>query len=267
MEFVRNLDKSMLELEDSYYDYYRLREWTIGATYYMVTISMIYVALIHWGVSQMEKRTKYNLRGTLVCWNAALAFYSMFSLYRFTLALMRHDSVGEAVCDATYMHSSGGLWSFLFMMSKFVEFGDTFFIVLKKKKLIFLHWFHHVTVLWFCWFSFINPHGPARVFGVINMIIHFIMYTYYGVSASGLYKPPKWINISITTLQLSQMVTGISTTSWAYYQQRSGEDCPMSDMQFSVSMAMYASYTVLFGNFFYKTYIASSKSGKASKAE
>jgi elongation of very long chain fatty acids protein 6 len=31
---------------------------------------------------------------------------------------------------------------------------DTLFIVLRKKPLIFLHWYHHITVLLFCWHAF-----------------------------------------------------------------------------------------------------------------
>lgn len=34
------------------------------------------------------------------------------------------------------------------------ELVDTLFIVLRKKPLIFLHWYHHITVLLFCWHAF-----------------------------------------------------------------------------------------------------------------
>lgn len=32
------------------------------------------------------------------------------------------------------------LWGLLFAWSKILEFGDTAFIILRKQKLIFLHW-------------------------------------------------------------------------------------------------------------------------------
>ena len=63
------------------------------------------------------------------------------------------------------------------------ELGDTIFIVLRKQKLIFLHWYHHITVLIYCWYSFSQYTAPARWFVVMNFVVHSIMYTYYAFRA------------------------------------------------------------------------------------
>ncbi len=40
------------------------------------------------------------------------------------------------------------------MNSQIPELVDTVFIVLRKKPLILLHWYHHFTVLLYCWHSY-----------------------------------------------------------------------------------------------------------------
>ena len=63
------------------------------------------------------------------------------------------------------------------------ELVDTVFIVLRKQKLIFLHWYHHVTVLWFSWYSYVGFTSTCRWFMVMNYCVHSIMYSYYALRA------------------------------------------------------------------------------------
>ncbi len=51
-------------------------------------------------------------------------------------------------------------WAFCF--SKLPELIDTVFIVLRKQPLIFLHWYHHASVLVYCWFSYQDYSSTGR---------------------------------------------------------------------------------------------------------
>lgn len=44
-----------------------------------------------------------------------------------------------------YNNGACGLWVGLFIYSKIPELLDTVFLVLQKKRVIFLAWFHHTT--------------------------------------------------------------------------------------------------------------------------
>ena len=56
--------------------------------------------------------------------------------------------VEESVCNTSYLTTNkvSALWTWLFIASKIPELGDTAFIVLRKQKLIFLHWYEFKTV-------------------------------------------------------------------------------------------------------------------------
>lgn len=56
------------------------------------------------------------------------------------------------VCNSFIIQNKvSGFWTTMFVLSKVPELGDTIFIVLRKQPLIFLHWYHHATVLVYSW--------------------------------------------------------------------------------------------------------------------
>lgn len=147
-------------------------------------------------------------------------------------------------------------WSSLFALSKIVELGDTVFIVLRKQPLIFLHWYHHITVIYFTWYSYALLMGTSRWYIVMNYFVHSWMYSYYALKAMG-FKPPRFIAMMVTTMQLVQMVVGFFVTGAAYYYIMNGEkECHATTLNIVSGLLMYFSYFVLFAMYFYKTYLA-----------
>ena len=231
--------------------------------HYSIYISAFYVvsifALKHW----MRDREKYDLRKPLFAWSLGLALFSCMGVYGETL---RHLGIAlekgfhYSTCHRVELVN---VWMFLFAMSKLPELVDTYFIILRKQKLIFLHWYHHITVFMYCWFQYCHLYPPGQLFASFNYFVHAIMYSYYAVRASGLYRPPIWVNMFITILQLVQMLVGILITFYVYHQIRNlalecGDEYD-SMLQVYLSLAMYFSYMVLFANFFYSTYFCKSQ--------
>lgn len=138
----------------------------------------------------------------------------------------------------------------MFSFSKLIEFGDTIFLVMKKKRIIFLHWYHHVTVyilVFHVWSTF-NP--ICRYFAMINYVVHTIMYAYYAITSTGICVP-RIISIFITSLQLSQMFIGLIVCVLYYL------NCDTSDNSSTyLALIIYGSYSGLFAHFLIKTYFS-----------
>lgn len=99
----------------------------------------------------MAHREPFKLRGALFLWNFALAAFSTIGTLRVWEEFFytyKNFGFNGTICDGSGIlkSSTASFWLWMFAMSKIAEFGDTAFIVLRKQTLIFLHWYHHVTV-------------------------------------------------------------------------------------------------------------------------
>jgi elongation of very long chain fatty acids protein 6 len=233
---------------------------------------LAYVVLIFVGQSYMKDKERYNLRYTMATWNFGLSTFSFMGMLR-TLPQLLHNlytlSVRDNVCldpRATYGSGSTGLWVQLFVLSKFPELLDTFFIVIHKKPLIFLHWYHHITVLLYCWHSYVTKSPPGIFFVVMNYSVHASMYLYYGGMAVRII--PQWFNpVIITTFQISQMVVGVIVTGLAFYysiMMDPHHTCGITAENNTAALIMYGSYLFLFVQFFLGRYSATSSHHKTT---
>ena len=201
-------------------------------------------------------------------WNLSLSLFSWCGFFR-TLPKLSYNiymyPTQELFCndpESAFGSGSSGLWTQLFILSKFPELIDTFFIVIHKKPLIFLHWYHHVTVLLYCWHSYVSSAPTGLFFVVMNYGVHAIMYGYYFLMAVKM--KPRWFSaIYITVAQISQMIAGVLITIASFYFYGS-KDCFIKKENNLAAFLMYGSYLVLFLQFFMVRY---SKKRKAQKVK
>lgn len=92
------------------------------------------------------------------------------------------------------------------------------------------------------------------------------MYSYYALRALR-FKPPRFIQMVITSLQLTQMIVGCAINIWAHnYLKVAGHSaCNISELNIKLSIVMYFSYFVLFARFFYKAYLSDGVKSGAKK--
>lgn len=208
----------------------------------------------------MENRPRYDLRVALVLWNLGLASLSIWGSIRASqelFQLINNYGLKFSICfagKAFLDNRVGGFWNWMFTLSKVPELGDTVFIVLRKQPLIFLHWYHHVTVLLYAWYSYSDYIATARWFVCMNYLVHSVMYSYYALKALK-FKVSRYVAMFITTAQLAQMVMGAAVNIWAYQVKQAGNECHVSYENIKISLIMYTSYFVLFAHFFRRAYM------------
>jgi len=230
-----------------------------------------YVAFVFGVQAFMKDREPFNLRKPLALWSACLAVFSIAGAMRTWTEFLETFTRGgfyQSLCTPSFITQDrvAGLWTYLFVLSKIMELFDTAFIVLRKQKLIFLHWYHHITVMWMSFFSYIDLSSSCRLFMVMNYSVHSIMYTYYALKAMRV-KLPKVLSIFITSCQIIQMIFGLFITITVFQYKNNGYGCSVSDEQNKFSFFIYASYFMLFAKFFYDAYMVPAKSKNDFKKE
>ncbi|KPI88665.1 putative fatty acid elongase [Leptomonas seymouri] len=140
-----------------------------------------------------------------------------------------------------------GFWLLTFNLSKILELADTLFLMLKRKPVPFIHWYHHTTVMLFCWHAHVSSISNGLGFAVMNMAVHSMMYFYYFMCACGLGSVARPFAPMVTLLQLVQMFAGmllVLYTTGLYLFHPKG--CETSAASLVLGICMYFSYIVLF---------------------
>jgi hypothetical protein len=204
------------------------------------------------------------INNLLIGWNLGLTSFSMLmlaGLAKGILETIRKRGAFTWICDgeATWHEPGVGLYSFIFLLSKFPELFDTAFLVVRGKEVKFLHWYHHMSVLLYCWFVSQTKY-PATSFAVINAFVHSIMYYYFFRMAQGI--RPKFAKI-VTQIQLAQMALGLGITlvfmavHYQYPSCNGGKTIHGRGLLYTcwgVTGGMYLSYFVLFAVFYLEKY-------------
>ncbi|XP_071042442.1 very long chain fatty acid elongase AAEL008004 isoform X2 [Parasteatoda tepidariorum] len=162
-------------------------------TYAGVIIFLIYIKII--GPKMMKNRNPYDLRTPMLLYNIVLVALSGWMFYR--------------MLEAFYVY----------YISKFIEFLDTIFFVLRKKnsQITFLHLFHHAIMPITTWhFVKYGCGGYVTVLPLTNTFAHIVMYSYYLLSSLGpSVQKYIWWKRHVTNVQMIQFIVIMAATGLA----------------------------------------------------
>ena len=141
---------------------------------------------------------------------------------------------------------------YAFYISKYWEWLDTMFLILKNKKVSSLHYYHHSSTPIL---SYINTMylgiSPSYIYAVfLNCFVHTIMYWYYLYPYGFMRKHKR----KITQLQILQHVYMLFCTVYI------GQNCMIEEMSITyyTTISCYSFYFIMFYKFYITNYFKSS---------
>nr|CAH7747773.1 unnamed protein product [Callosobruchus chinensis] len=166
------------------------------------------------GPKMMENRKPFNLRNVLIVYNfvqcifSAWIFYELENEWVLRSQSTSHNNNKDKVFNPHFFQMARTCWWYYF--SKFTEFFDTLFFILRKKNshVSTLHVIHHGCMPFSVWMGMkFAPGGHSTFFALLNTFVHIVMYFYYMIAAMGpKYQKYIWWKKYLTTFQMVQFV-------------------------------------------------------------
>ncbi|VDM65414.1 unnamed protein product [Strongylus vulgaris] len=267
---------SAVGLSDVLFDSWSLEKTDSYMSHYVPTsykIAVAYLLAIYLGQKFMKNRKPLELDGPLALWNFMFSLFSGVAAYKLVPELwnvFEKDGFVGTYCNNHnyYTDPSTGFWGWAFVMSKAPELGDTLFLVLRKKPVIFMHWYHHAMTFVYAAITYSEHQAWARWSLALNLSVHTIMYFYFGVRALKV-QTPRPVAKFITTIQIVQFVVQCYIFAHLVIIKTYNQipDCAVSWNVLTIGGLMYLSYLYLFADFFYNAYIRKRSPTKTTKSQ
>lgn len=227
---------------------------SIVPTLVLSSFYLLFVMVL--GPKLMEKRAPFEVKYPMLAYNLFQVFFNLWifiggASYWFS---GEYNLVCQPVDYSNHPRATFALsMSWWFYFSKFLDFADSVFFVLRKKKdqLTTLHLIHHSTMPIFSWFGPKFAGGGNTTFGgTWNMFVHVIMYGYYFLAAAGVRKELLWWKKYLTSLQMVQFLAVILHAAIPIFLPT----CKYPKEMCYLMMFNAAMYWVLFWNFYQSSY-------------
>ncbi|KAH8254660.1 hypothetical protein KR032_011554 [Drosophila birchii] len=227
-----------------------------------IIIILIYLLVIFKiGPDFMKFRKPYDVRRAMLIYNAFqiamnAAIFSIIFYYLFVKKVYDIWCMEALPLDHPLKYIAR-LTTYAYFLNKVLDMCDTLFFVLRKsyKQVTVLHVYHHSLMVLGVptTYYFYGSGGPYNLMGCINSFVHVVMYGYY--FAAALYPVVKnklWLKKSITQMQIVQFIIVFCHASLTWGLNTS---CSIPWIIHFAEMVVAVSMMVMFGNFYYQTYV------------
>eukprot|EP00499_Haloplacidia_sp_CaronLabIsolate_P003258 CAMPEP_0196772960 /NCGR_PEP_ID=MMETSP1104-20130614/2512_1 /TAXON_ID=33652 /ORGANISM="Cafeteria sp., Strain Caron Lab Isolate" /LENGTH=225 /DNA_ID=CAMNT_0042143103 /DNA_START=1 /DNA_END=674 /DNA_ORIENTATION=- len=190
----------------------------LTSPWFALAVLVGYLVAVYGLQALLRKRDAVHPMGLIRAHNLLLSLVSLVlavAMGAIVSARVGKHGLHWAVC-AREMHEGDWL-QFLYWINYLVkmwEFLDTIFLVVRKKRVIFLHSYHHAATFLLTYVQQINFSTVQWIPILLNLIVHVVMYWYYYLQACGVKRI--WWKRYVTVLQIVQFVLDLVACVYAY---------------------------------------------------
>ncbi|XP_017469507.1 PREDICTED: elongation of very long chain fatty acids protein 7 [Rhagoletis zephyria] len=236
----------------------------VGSPFPVFGVIAAYLAFVlHYGPKWMEKRKAFDLKNVMRVYNAiqVIANFIIFVWGIPNSYLRKEFSLICQPIDPT--NTEPWMWkliylSYAYYITKYLDLLDTIFFVLRKKnnQITFLHVYHHAGMIFgvYVFVAFLAG-SHSTMLGIINLLIHTVMYSYYFVTSVWPAKQSVWWKRYITQLQLLQFGYLVIHFAMAIVFNHCQHPVLISFVGITQNVFMF----VLFFDFYYSEYVRKPK--------
>ncbi|XXQ31601.1 Elongation of fatty acids protein [Plasmodiophora brassicae] len=256
------------------YAHPRCMDWPMVSFYHLLAGVAAYLCLLGIAKKMMVARRKgYDMTRFSIVHNLAMTCLSAYMFVETARqAYINNYTLWNNAVDPSPAGYGMARIIYIFYLSKYLEFIDSFIIVarFKLRQLAFIHVYHHASIVFICWAAcYFWPGGDTYFAVMLNSFVHIILYGYY--FATCFIKKPEpnkkvhWSNPFfwrkyITTLQLAQFMAMLVQSVYML---------TVKDARYSRKGAAYLCLYMItmqyvFGAFFRKNYRTNPAPGKTS---
>lgn len=176
-----------------------------------------------------------------------LSFLMCIGIFISNYKSKKLNTTYNILCKPYISHDIIDLSFTSFLYSKYLEWGDTFFLHASGKKISMLQYTHHMSTAFLMYFNMIDHYSShLLIFVGSNCFVHIPMYWYFAYPKGILNKYRKYLTI----LQITQHVICIFTILYTFNLQ----NCNITKYGNHIGLLLYLMYLLFFAHLYVQNY-------------